>query len=158
MFLDCLGLIGCPETSVTLPICAAWNARRAQISFSLPAQGWNHAYPYPRNEVTFMVVLGDCYATLVGFLQCRHNIHSSSATNPSYCPEGVLPKVKAAGGRIRHVCAQCQNRWCIALCHNSGCSALSLSVLCAEVVLIDLWICDVNPERWGYGYPVLTRK
>jgi hypothetical protein len=49
-----------------------------------------------RNEVTFMVVLGDCCTSRVGFLQYRHNIRGSSATNPSYCPEGVLPKVKTA--------------------------------------------------------------
>jgi len=148
-----MGLIGCPETSVTCCQSALRKMPEERRSHfhgsgklkSRISVSWFESRS-PRNEVTFMVVLGGCCTTLVGFLQCRHNIHGSSATNPSYCPEGVLPKVKTAGERMRHAGAQCQNRWCMALCHDSGCSALSLSVLCAAIVLIGLWICKVFTE------------
>jgi hypothetical protein len=142
--------MGCPETSVTdcqSALRKIPEERRSPFHGSGRLKSRTSVSCFTsrslRNEVTFMVVLGDCCNSLVDFLQCRHNLHGSSATNPSYCPEGVLPKVKAAGERIRHTCAQCQNRWCMALCHDSGCSALSLSVLCATIVRIDLWICDV---------------
>jgi hypothetical protein len=98
-----------------------------------------------RNEVTFMVVLGDCRSSLAGFLQCRQNIHGSSATNPSYCPEGVLPKVKAAGERIQACMRPVPEPMVRGVMPRLGVlCTLSFSSLCSNSSdrSVDLWCCE----------------